>query len=64
MYTKWNMTASGMQIVVENKKVERRVWPILSKLATLLQTGKPSGEVDGLEYRTVNSVIGTVVKIV
>jgi len=64
MYTKYGLTANEIQVLVRNKKVERRVWPILDKLTELVQGGKPSGKVDGLEYRlTINPIIGTVIQV-
>ncbi len=64
MYTKYGLTANEIQVLVRNKKVERRVWPILDRLTKLVQGGKPSGEVDGLEYRlTINPIIGEVIQI-
>ena len=64
MYTKYGLTANEIQILVESKKTERRVWPILDKLTGLIQGGKPSGLIDGLEYRlTINPTIGEVIQI-
>ena len=64
MYTKYGLTANEIQVLVRNKKIERRVWPILDKLTKLVRNGKPSGLIDGLEYRlTINPIIGEVIQI-
>jgi len=62
-YIKYGLTANRLQVIVRNKKDERKVWPLLDKLTKLLQSGCPRGEVEGLKYRVTKNVIGVVVKV-